>query len=65
MYRQGLGLDTILWTGYKQHVAGSLRQPENYWIPCLLAVGYFDRARTLPPPKWRKSYEEIVVSFGK
>ena len=37
--------------------------PDNYWIPLLLAVGYKKPGLELLPPKWRKSYEEIVVSF--
>jgi len=61
-----LGLDTHPMDGFRHHeVREAFGIPENYWIPCLLAVGYFDRTRTLLPPKWRKSYEEIVVSFGK
>jgi len=38
--------------------------PENYWIPLLLSVGYFDDKKSLLPPKWRKTFEEIVVRFG-
>ncbi|MFZ1982359.1 MAG: hypothetical protein WAU61_13730, partial [Smithella sp.] len=37
--------------------------PEQYWIPLLLAIGHFDKTKTLPAAKWRKSYDEIVVSF--
>jgi len=37
--------------------------PENYWIPILLSVGYFKQDKTLMPPKWRKTVEEIVVKF--
>jgi hypothetical protein len=29
----------------------------------LLAVGYFRSDKPLLPPKWRKSYEEMVVRF--
>jgi nitroreductase len=36
---------------------------ENYWIPLLLAVGYFKEGMELAPPKWRKAYDEIVVKF--
>ena len=38
--------------------------PENYWIPLLLAIGYFDEKKQLLPPKWRKSFDEIVVKFN-
>jgi nitroreductase len=37
--------------------------PDNYWIPLLLAVGYFKKGVELAPPKWRKAVEEIVVKF--
>jgi nitroreductase len=38
--------------------------PDNYWVPLLLAVGYPKPGLELHPPKWRKSVEEIVVSFS-
>ncbi len=37
--------------------------PEQYWIVLLLALGYFDESKTLIPAKWRKRYQDIVVSF--
>ena len=37
--------------------------PDHYWVPLLMAVGYFNEAETLAPPKWRKSFDEIVVTF--
>lgn len=37
--------------------------PDNYWIPLLIAVGYFRGDKKLDPPKWRKTYDEIVVRF--
>jgi nitroreductase len=37
--------------------------PDQYWIPLLLAIGHFDKTKTVLPPKWRKSYEEIVINF--
>lgn len=37
--------------------------PDNYWIPLLLAVGYRKPGLELIPPKWRKSVDEIVVTF--
>ena len=37
--------------------------PDNYWVPLLLAIGYFDGRQRLAPPKWRKTYDEIVVRF--
>ena len=38
--------------------------PDNFWIPLLLAVGYPKPDLELHPPKWRKSVDEIVVSFS-
>ncbi|MFC1895045.1 nitroreductase family protein [Thermodesulfobacteriota bacterium] len=59
-----LGLDTHPMDGFDHEgVRNALNIPENYWIPLLLAVGYFDTTKELLPPKWRKSYEEIVVRF--
>ncbi|WP_300667778.1 nitroreductase family protein [Desulfoluna sp.] len=37
--------------------------PETYWVPLLISVGYFNDAQELAPPKWRKTYDEIVVNF--
>ena len=61
---KSLGLDTHPMDGFDlEKVREEFKIPENYWIPLLLAVGYFRSDKTLQPPKWRKSYEEIVVSF--
>lgn len=37
--------------------------PDNFWIPLLLAVGFAKPDLELHPPKWRKTVDEIVVSF--
>lgn len=37
--------------------------PDNFWVPLLLAVGYPKPGLVLNAPKWRKTKEEIVVSF--
>lgn len=37
--------------------------PDHFWIPLLLALGYPADNLELAPAKWRKSYDEIVVSF--
>lgn len=59
-----LGLDTHPMDGFDHEgVRKEFGIPENYWIPLLLAVGYFDETKKLHPPKWRKAYEEIVVKF--
>lgn len=59
-----LGLDTHPMDGFDHDaVRSAFNIPENYWIPLLLAVGYFKTDATLHPPKWRKRYEDIVVTF--
>ncbi len=61
---KNLGLDTHPMDGFDHDgVRNEFNVPENYWIPLLLAVGYFDEKKELHPPKWRKSFEEIVISF--
>ncbi len=63
---KSLGLDTHPMDGFDQDgVRKAFHIPEHYWIPLLLAVGYFDKNKTLAPSKWRKSYAEIVVRFDK
>jgi nitroreductase len=59
-----LGLDTHPMDGFDHDgVREAFGIPEQYWIPLLLAVGYFDESKNLHPPKWRKTFEEIVVTF--
>lgn len=61
---KSLGLDTHPMDGFDmEKVHQEFNIPENYWIPLLMAVGYFRSDKALAPPKWRKSYDEIVVSF--
>jgi len=59
-----LGLETHPMDGFDHEgVREAFKIPDNYWIPLLLAVGYPTPDLELLPPKWRKSRDEIVVSF--
>ena len=59
-----LGLETHPMDGFDHEaVRKEFKIPDNYWIPLLLAVGYKKPGLEIHPPKWRKAYNEIVVSF--
>ena len=59
------GLDSHPMDGFDiDGVRKAFNIPDQYWIPCLLAIGHFDKTKTLLPPKWRKSYDEIVINFS-
>lgn len=59
-----LGLHTHPMDGFDHNaVKEAFNIPENYWVPLLMAVGHFDESQTLEPPKWRKSFDEVVVKF--
>jgi nitroreductase len=58
------GLETHPMDGFDHEaVREAFKIPDNYWIPLLLAVGYRKPGLKLHPAKWRKTYDEIVVSF--
>ncbi len=62
---KSLGVDTHPMDGFDhQGVKEAFNIPEEYWVPALISVGYFLKDKTLSPPKWRKSFEEIVVNFN-
>jgi nitroreductase len=62
---KSLGLDTHPMDGFDlEGVRKEFKIPDNYWIPLLMAVGYFRSDQQMIPSKWRKSYDEIVVRFA-
>ncbi len=59
-----LGLDCHPMDGFDHDgVKKAFNIPDQYWVPMLLALGYFDTTKELQPPRWRKSYEELIVKF--
>lgn len=61
---KNLGLDTHPMDGFDMDaVRKEFKIPDNYWIPLLMSVGYFNSKKTLMPAKWRKSVDDIVVRF--
>lgn len=60
------GLDSHPMDGFDiEGVRKAFNIPDQYWIPLLLAIGHFDKSKTLLPPKWRKSYDEIVMTLAE
>ncbi|MGB5991095.1 MAG: nitroreductase family protein [Desulfobacterales bacterium] len=61
---KNLGLETHPMDGFDHEaVRKAFNIPDNYWIPLLLSVGHFKDDVELASPKWRKTFEEIVVKF--
>lgn len=59
-----LGLESHPMDGFDHEaVRKQFNIPDNFWIPLLLAVGYPQPGLELHPPKWRKSPDEIIVTF--
>ena len=60
------GLDSHPMDGFDiDGVRKAFNIPDQYWIPFLLAIGHFDKTKTLFPPKWRKRYEEIIMRLDE
>lgn len=60
-----MGLHTHPMDGFDQKgVKDEFNIPDRYWVPLLIALGYFAGDKTMPEPKWRKTYDEIVVDFN-
>jgi nitroreductase len=58
------GLHTHPMDGFSMEgVMKEFNIPDNYWVPLLMAVGYFYEEKEIAPSKWRKTYDEIVVKF--
>jgi nitroreductase len=59
-----LGLESHPMDGFDHEgVRKAFNIPENFWIPLLLAVGFAKPGLKLLPAKWRKTKDEIIVSF--
>jgi nitroreductase len=62
---KNMDIDTHPMDGFDHNeVRKAFNIPDNYWIPLLLAVGHFKEGIELSPPKWRKSFDDIVVKFN-
>ncbi len=62
---RSLGLHTHPMDGFSMEgVMEAFHIPDTYWVPLLMCVGYFNEEKELAPPKWRKTYDEIVVRFS-
>lgn len=59
-----LGLDTHPMDGFDHEaVKREFAIPDHYWVPLLVAVGYFNEEESRPPCKWRKNFGDIAVRF--
>lgn len=59
-----LGLESHPMDGFDHEgVRQAFNIPDNFWVPLLLAVGYPKPGLEVKPPKWRKTLDEILVSF--
>lgn len=59
-----LGIDSHPMDGFDHEaVREAFSIPENFFVPVLIALGHFDSTHTLMPPKWRKSWDELVLNY--
>jgi nitroreductase len=59
-----LGLETHPMDGFDHDgVKKAFNIPDRFWVPLLLALGHLKPGVTVQPPKWRKTADDIVVSF--
>jgi nitroreductase len=57
-----IGLDSHPMDGFDHEgVKKAFNIPDNFFVPMLLALGHFNEKYKLMAPKWRKSYDEIVL----
>jgi len=55
------GLDSHPMDGFSQEgVRKAFEIPDNFVVPMLIAIGYFNEKYKLMAPKWRKSYSDVV-----
>jgi nitroreductase len=55
------GLDSHPMDGFDHEgVRKAFNIPDNFYVPMILAIGYFNEKYKIMAPKWRKSYEDIV-----
>ncbi|WP_136807658.1 nitroreductase family protein [Desulfosediminicola flagellatus] len=61
-----LGLESHPMDGFDHEgVRKEFKIPDKYWVPLLLPIGYRKPGLELHSAKWRKTKNEIVVSFHK
>lgn len=61
---KSMGIETHPMDGFDmEKVKQAFKIPDNYWVPLLIAMGYFKKGETLMPAKWRKSIQEMIVRF--
>jgi len=59
------GLQTHPMDGFNHDkVKEEFKIPDHYWVPLLMSIGYHAEKAEILPVKSRKSYDDLVVSFG-